>query len=608
VILWAGAAVALAIWVAVLVAFVATSEPRRVEPGGATLEPGGPEPPAVAGLIAKDWELGHEALPATLLDLAARRHLSIEWLGGRTLVRARGAPGDELADHERMVLDHVRALATQTADGFVPADALTTGPDAVASSWWGRFEKAVCRDARARGLSRPRFGSRTRGALVVLAVVVGVAVFVAGTTLPETEDGDNPIGAAVGLGVIAAAVLIGVTSRLRGERDTPAGRQAASRWLGLRTMLADDPTFASQPPAAVAIWDRLLAYGAALGVAQAAVAALPLGAESEREAWSPVGGRWRVVRVRYPSRTPPGYGRHPALVAFVGLLLTALGIFIAPATVSLGDALLDSLDDVATGGSVSPAVRAGVGIAVAVIVAVGAAIFLVGASMLVGGGSDLFRTRRTVEGRVLRLRVRGDDQHRFWHVAVDDGSTDRVRAWRVKVSPPISQGGTARARVSPWLGHVADLQSTGATASVTTAMAQAHALATPAAASPPPPLPDGRGVSAALGRPMTVDADAPRHPLALDGASATYVGSGNARVIVAWISPEMLEGFRHMPRFLAATVPGIGDEAYRAPLGGGIVARRGPHVLLIAVSLPDLDGDARDRSVEVVARAAVNGG
>jgi hypothetical protein len=79
-------------------------------------------------------------------------------------------------------------------------------------------------------------------------------------------------------------------------------------------------------------------------------------------------------------------------------------------------------------------------------------------------------------------------------------------------------------------------------------------------------------------------------------------------VIVAWISPEMLEGFRHMPRFLAATVPGIGDEAYRAPLGGGIVARRGPHVLLIAVSLPELDGDARDRSVEAVARAAVNGG
>jgi hypothetical protein len=625
-VLWAGAGAALTVWLAALAAFWLASEPRRVRPAPATLEPGGPEPPAVVNLVASDWELGHEALPATLLDLAARRHLSIDWLGERTLVRVRTAVAPdpamrELTDYERMVLDHVRALSAQTADGFVPAEALTTGPDAVAKNWWTRFAKAVTRDARARGLSRPRVGARARTVLVALAVVVGIAVFVAATTLPESDDGDSPVGAAVGFGVISAALLIGAASRLRGERDTPEGRAAAARWLGLRTMLTDDPTFASQPPAAVAIWDRILAYGAALGVAHSAVAALPLGSESEREAWSSVGGHWRVVRVRYPSRIPPGYGRSPLLVAFVGLLLTALGILIAPATISLGDALLDSLDDITSDDSVPASLRAGVGIAVAVFVAFGAAVFLVGASMLVGGVADMVRGRRVVEGRVLRLRMRGDEQHRYWHLAVDDGTGTRVRAWRLAASPPVSQGAFVTARVTPWLRHVADLRHVTADAradgadGLAGAPVAAPTLAPPAAArlgaagdvpgAAPPPLPDSPDIAAALGRPVTVEAGAAAHPLAIGPmASATYAGPEGERVVVAWVRPETIDGFRLLPRFVATPVP-VGDEAYRAPLGGGLVARRGAHVLLVAPSLPGFDDVARDRAVESIARAAL---
>jgi hypothetical protein len=605
-VLWVIAAATAGLWVAMVVAFVVASEPRRVAGTPAALEPGGPEPPAVVNLLTKDWELGHESVPATLLDLAARRHLSIDWIGERTLVRvqtATRARPDPLTDYEQMVLAHVRALATQTADGFVPADALTTGPDAVATSWWRRFEKSVSRDARDRGLSRPRFGARVRTALVVGAIVVGVAVFAAATTLPRTDD-DNPIGAAAGFGVIAVALLVTISTRLRGERDTDAGRLAAARWLGLRTMLADDPTFATQPPAAVAIWDRIIGYGAALGVARGAVAALPLGAESEREAWSAVGGRWRVVRVRYPRRLPPGYGRHPALVAFVGLIFTALGIVVAPATISLSESLLDSLDDLAADGSVPLAVRTTVGVAVAVIIAIGATIGIVGAAMLLGGGTDLARPRRTIEGRVLRLRVRGDEQHRFWHVAVDDGSTDRVRAWRVATSPPVSQGGLARARVSPWLHHVTDLQSTGDTQAAAAPTMTVVPSAAPAVTAPPPPLPDDAAVAAAVGRPMALTAGATVHPLAVDGASATYAGPDGSRLVVAWVRPDLIDGFRHLPRPLSTAIDGIGDEAYRAPMGGGIVARCNGHVLLVTPSLPGLDDADRDRAVEAVARTA----
>jgi hypothetical protein len=209
---------------------------------------------------------------------------------------------------------------------------------------------------------------------------------------------------------------------------------------------------------------------------------------------------------------------------------------------------------------------------------------------------------------VLRLRVRGDDQHRYWHVAVDDGTTDRVRAWRVRTSPPVSQGGGARARVSPWLRHVAGLESVGATQSSPAVAISATAVVTTAAAdlAPPPPLPEASYVGAAIGRALTEDERATPHPLAVDpSASRTYVGPDAERIIVAWIRPEMLEGFRVMPRVLAAAALDIGDEAYRAPLGGGVVARSGSNVLLVAPSLPGLDDAARDHAVDAIARVAV---
>lgn len=142
---------------------------------------------------------------------------------------------------------------------------------------------------------------------------------------------DDPAGMALALSVVTAGALTVASEALNGQRDTPAGREVASRWLGLRTLLAEDPLFAEYPPAGVADWDRLLAYGAAMGVAHGAVRALPLGAESDHEAWSPVGGHWRVVKIRYPRFFPPGHGRHPALVAAVGLVQVALAVPALPA-------------------------------------------------------------------------------------------------------------------------------------------------------------------------------------------------------------------------------------------------------------------------------------
>ena len=59
---------------------------------------------------------------------------------------------------------------------------------------------------------------------------------------------------------------------MRGWRDTPAGSAAAARWLGVADYLRANDSFRDTPPAGVAIWDRLLAYGTALGVAYATAA------------------------------------------------------------------------------------------------------------------------------------------------------------------------------------------------------------------------------------------------------------------------------------------------------------------------------------------------
>ncbi len=495
----------------------------------------------------------------------------------------------------------------------MPADALTTGPEAVSETWWRQFHRGVIEDARGRELSRPRWGGRERAILGVLAVVVGLAVGVAATTLTgnssstSSRSDDNPVGAAVGMGLMAAVVLVGAARRLGGERDTPAGRDAASRWLGLRAMLANDPLFASQPPAAVAIWDRLLAYGAALGVAPSAVDGLPFGAESERHAWSPVGNRWRLVTIRYPQRMPPGYGRRPVLVALVGLVVTVVGVLVAPGAVSVADALLRAAGDAASDQKVPVWFRTAVGLALGSVVALGVAVALVGAALLVGGVADLIRRRRAVEGRVLRVRVRGDDQHRIWHLAVDDGGSDRIRAWRLGSAPAGHPGSTVRARVSPWLRHVADLTTVHEDESAVPpggAVAAGGDGAAGASGATPPAMPDAAAVSAALGFAVEL-ASASAYPLALDGASATFVAADGARVITAWIPPGEFEAFQRMPRAVAARVEDVGDEAYRAPMGGGLVTRAGARVLMVVAALPGSTDDQRNRAVDAVARAAV---
>lgn len=399
----------------------------------------GPEPPALAGMLANDFDPRRDAVTATLLDLAARGVLEIEGLGPKTRVRLRaggGTAGRDLLPYERRVLELVRRRAS---DGVIPAAALTSGPPEHARRWWRDFRNEMIDDAQARGLSRDRWDRRA------LSLASGAAFVPAALALVGTLDWGAPVAVLVGSGVIVALIR-----ERREQRDTDAGLEAAGRWVDVRGFLQAGE-FADLPPASVAVWERYLAYAAAFGVARAAVEALPLGAEEDRRAWSSLGGRWREVRIRYPFLWPPAWGWLPPVAlgaSLVGIGVTAgllrLGVGIGWPQQGLGD---------------PPGLIALVrGLAVAAWSA-GALIGLWSIITLVRSIADLGRTR-SVTGQVLRLRTFGrssDDPGRHY-IALDDGSTDVIRAWRVPdglwSTATVAQYGKATVAIWPNLGRV----------------------------------------------------------------------------------------------------------------------------------------------------------
>ena len=416
------ALVYLAGWVAV--AGVAYLVHRPVEPDAAPdTQELGPEPPAIANLLTGTFEVSAEAMPATLVDLAARRLVELETLpDGSTVCRLRTSTADrdaDLAPYESQVLGLLRDKAV---NGVVPAGALTTGTGERASAFWKSFRKAVIADAQQRGLCRAVWGKRISSLLGIAALLPFLLIWAAGRFKAPDEVEWTPLGAVT----IACALAIA--------------------WLGVRGYLSGTATFPDLPPAHVVLWDRYLAYATAFGVARACVRALPMSAEPDRRAWSSYGGRWRQVKVRYP-KLRPGWGMSPWIALLRGLFFGAFAGFITYVLLIRVDPR-DSLD--ATGPAsryVAWAVLGAGLICLLVTVRLG--------SLVVQALNDLFVTR-TVEGEVLRERTWGTDENITHWVAVDNGKSPVVRAWRVSPAraTEVDQNQVVRARVSPLLGFV----------------------------------------------------------------------------------------------------------------------------------------------------------
>jgi hypothetical protein len=90
---------------------MATRQPH-VQAQPPTSDPG-PEPPAVAGMLAQAGRVGQQAAAATLLDLAARHVVEFEDAGPQlSLCRIAVRDGAGLAPYERRILSYLEALAT----------------------------------------------------------------------------------------------------------------------------------------------------------------------------------------------------------------------------------------------------------------------------------------------------------------------------------------------------------------------------------------------------------------------------------------------------------------------------------------------------------------
>jgi hypothetical protein len=226
------------------------------------------------------------------------------------------------------------------------------------------------------------------------------------------------------------------------------------------------------------------------------------------------------------------------------------------------------------------------------------------------------------------VRRRGTDDNPRWYVAVDEGEARRIRAWHTQPGG-VGQGSTARADVTRWLAHVRNLEVVAQAADrpalpddeddetrasplsvlLGTVAAPAAGAAPPGplpeATGPPPPLPDAAAVSAAAGRVFEADSAVSRHPLAAAGRSAAFTGADGATIQVAWVDPALLQAHRSMPRLFRRELAHVGDEAYRAVIGGGVVARRDGHVLMVMGRIPGASDRDRDRAFEAVARATL---
>jgi Predicted membrane protein (DUF2207) len=185
---------ATALWFLLLLGCAFATRPRNVDLAPATMELG-KEPPAAVDLLTNEWRVTPDAIPATLLDLAARDYVDLDQYGPeRTVCRVRRTDAAGLEPYERMVLEHVAGLAVE---GIVPAAALTTGPQEQSRRWWSTFQRHVVDDARDRGLTRARW-SRPVTTLLQLAALVPAGL---GVALANAAIG-------LGFGTIVAGILI----------------------------------------------------------------------------------------------------------------------------------------------------------------------------------------------------------------------------------------------------------------------------------------------------------------------------------------------------------------------------------------------------------------
>ena len=321
--------------------------------------------------------------------------------------------------------------------------------------------------ARSLGLSRRRFGSGQVALLTTVGVLAAVAIaFAVSNGIVRNDTGSDPgegWGNLFWITLWGSFLFGGLSASIRASGTRRTERAHASRWLGVQAWLAGHERFGDLPPAAVAVWDRYLGYGAALGVTHVASAAIDLGMGSRTRVWSSRGGTWHRVRVRYPQWSLR-YGLRTRDI--VGGALWRIGI---------GVALLAGAWYAAVHGPFGTPLDVDLDIPSGVIgLAVAVALLLV--------PTGLYRLARAVVdhnaphevvGEVLwkevwRKQSGGEDRPPvpwLYYLAVDEGTSDRTVAWGLPAewAHRCSPGDLVRMRVRPWSRRIVEIEVTQST-------------------------------------------------------------------------------------------------------------------------------------------------
>jgi hypothetical protein len=592
---------AVGVWFLLYGAALLITRPARPEPAPATQDLPGTESPAIVSLLAGYWDLSEDAAESTLVDLAARHYLEFRQPGNdpvQTTVHVRDKNPSGLNPYERKIYDRVAGLAV---GGVVPLTALTFRDATQAAAFDKRLRTDVIAEARMRGLSRRRFGPTVLAVLSIAAVAAGFGLAAAVLVFAGRHNGGNSVKGAGAAWLFGTVILAGIGHHNVGERDTPTGRAVAARWLGVKAWLRDTEAFADLPPSAVAVWDRYLSYGTALGTTRVTSAVIDLGMGNRKRVWSSWGGTWHRVRVRYPSFWPR-YGKKSGRLIAKGVFAGAIGSLLL---YYWARGVAAALRQPAIGAS-KVAQLAGTVRSVGLLV--GAALLGYGLYLLVRTAIDL-AAPVTVTGQVLwrqiwRQTSGGENSPpRPWlhYLAIDDGTDDRTTAWGLpsELVGQCGDGDTVTIKARRWTRRVVELTvvERGTMSRVRIAdpdEQNTEALIAIAMGAPPPRVKVGYSgapgvapaalltadeVGRALGAPVTVRGGPTPGPIPL-GAAQFHTPDGQLAVVLAVIGG--LPGQLAMrARRRAQPLPGIGDEAYAGE--GWALARRGDQVIALTV-------------------------
>jgi hypothetical protein len=396
--------------------------------------------PALVCLLVNGGAAAPQAAASTLLDLAARGHVTLDQPGSdptsTTVALGRGSDGAgntrglARTPYEAAVLHRVTS-AVETARAR-PATLGQLGrlQGGGLDDWFEGIEESVVSEALGRDMLKKSGEYATwllavanLGTCFLSQLLAGAIV---GTFVPAglRDVWVLAILFVLVAGFLAAFMTLGLFGILGGYsrrgteryRLTATGRRAARYWLGVRRWLATHDSLRTLPPAAVEVWGRNLAYASALGLAPHASAASGLAGRRPPVVGTTYGERgFRTVRVRYPRTAWPWSMSSPArlLTALAGAGVLA---WLWP-RIPDGPSLWAAPREVLAGPTVATHVAWWLG-------AVTAAYVVVRSTL------DLVVPAR-IRGMVLARTVvpRGPRRERRYALVVDDGRRGSTRAW-----------------------------------------------------------------------------------------------------------------------------------------------------------------------------------